>query len=64
MESGRQPGRRNPGFYRRTGADYAGAVAWAVERSVTSGTSNTTFSPDSVCTRGQIVTFLYQGLAK
>ena len=46
------------------GAAYASAVAWAVEQGVTAGTSATTFSPDSVCTRGQIVTFLYRGLAK
>ena len=45
-------------------ADYAQAVAWAVEQGVTAGTSATTFSPDSICTRGQIVTFLYRGLAK
>lgn len=45
-------------------ADYANAVAWAVEKSVTSGTSATTFSPDNICTRGQIVTFLYRELAK
>lgn len=42
------------------GADYAQAVAWAVGDGITSGTSATTFSPDSICTRGQIVTFLYQ----
>ena len=47
-----------------SGADYAQAVAWAVEKGVTSGTSSTTFSPDSICTRGQIVTFLCRGLAK
>ena len=41
-------------------AYYAGAVAWAVKEGVTSGTSATTFSPDAPCTRGQIVTFLYQ----
>ncbi len=41
-------------------ADYAGAVAWAVENGVTSGTTDTTFSPDNTCTRGQIVTFLYR----
>lgn len=45
------------------GADYEQAVNWAVEKGVTAGTSATTFSPDSVCTRGQIVTFLYRGLA-
>lgn len=36
------------------------AVNWAVEAGVTSGTSATTFSPDNICTRGQIVTFLYR----
>ena len=37
---------------------YAQAVAWAVNNGITSGTSATTFSPDTTCTRGQIVTFL------
>ena len=36
------------------------AVLWAVENGVTNGTTQTTFSPDSVCTRGQIATFLYR----
>ena len=43
-------------------ADYAKAVAWAVANSVTSGTSDTTFSPDDTCTRGQIVTFLNRAI--
>lgn len=47
-----------------SGADCTQAVAWAVEKGVTSGTSATAFSPDSTCTRGQIVTFLYRDLAK
>lgn len=41
-------------------ADYAQAVAWAVQQGITSGTSETTFSPEATCTRGQIVTFLYR----
>lgn len=41
-------------------AEYTDAVAWAVKHGVTSGTSSTTFSPDQICTRGQIVTFLYR----
>jgi len=45
-------------------SDYAQAVAWAVANSVTSGTSATTFSPDTTCTRGQIVTFLMRALNK
>ena len=44
-------------------AEYAQAVAWAVEQGITSGTSATTFTPDATCTRGQIVTFLYRDLA-
>ena len=43
-------------------AYYATAVAWAVSEGVTNGTSATTFSPDSDCTRAQIVTFLYRYL--
>ena len=45
-------------------ADSAQAVAWAVSEGITTGTSDTTFSPDSTCTRGQIVTFLYRDLAQ
>ena len=41
-------------------ADYAQAVAWAVENGITSGTSESTFSPSEPCTRGQITTFLYR----
>ena len=44
------------------GADayYASPVAWAVGKSITNGTSATTFSPDATCTRAQILTFLYR----
>ena len=38
----------------------AKAVAWAVEKNITKGTSATTFSPNAACTRGQIVTFLWR----
>ena len=41
---------------------YYEAVLWAVERGITNGTSADRFSPDSSCTRGQIVTFLYRDL--
>ena len=43
-------------------APYAEAVAWAVENGITTGTSATTFSPNTVCDRGQIVTFLHRAL--
>ncbi len=44
-------------------ASYSTAVEWAVIEGITSGTSATTFSPDTVCTRAQIVTFLYRAFA-
>lgn len=44
-------------------ADYAQAVAWAAQQGITAGTSATTFGPDTTCTRGQIVTFLYRDMA-
>ena len=43
---------------------YAQAVAWAVSQGITAGTSDTTFSPNAICTRGQIVTFLYRAMGK
>ncbi len=43
-------------------ADYAQAVAWAVEKKVTKGTGGNKFSPNNTCTRGQIMTFLYRDL--
>ncbi len=43
-----------------TTADYSQAVAWAYHMGVTTGTSDTDFSPNTTCTRGQIVTFLYR----
>lgn len=39
---------------------YYKAMLWAVENGITSGTSKTTFAPDTPCTRGQVVTFLYR----
>ncbi len=36
------------------------AILWAVEKGITQGTSSSTFSPKAVCTREQIVTFLYR----
>ena len=45
-------------------AYFADAVLWAVETGVTTGTSATTFSPDSSCIRAQIVTFLHRAMAE
>ena len=41
-------------------AYYAEAVKWAVEKGITSGTSATTFSPQNICNRAQLVTFLWR----
>lgn len=41
-------------------AYYAQAVTWVAAQDIASGTGEHTFSPDTVCTRGQIVTFLYR----
>lgn len=38
------------------------AVDWAASWGITSGTSETTFSPNNTCTRGQIVTFLLRAV--
>ena len=35
-------------------------VLWAVEMGITDGMTETTFEPNSTCTRGQVVTFLYR----
>lgn len=43
-----------------TGAYYEEAVGWAVEKGITKGTSDSTFTPDGVCTRAQAVTFLWR----
>ena len=44
----------------KEGSYYYKAVLWAVENSITSGATETTFAPDATCTRSQIVTFLYR----
>ena len=41
-------------------AYYRQAVLWAYETGVTSGTGGGNFSPNKVCTRAQIITFLYK----
>ena len=46
-------------------AEYAAAVACAVENEITAGTGDgTTFAPGNPCNRGQIVTFLFRAAAE
>ena len=47
-----------------TDSYYAEAVAWASANGVTEGVGSGLFAPDSDCTRGQIVTFLYRAYNK
>ena len=47
-----------------TDSYYAEAVAWASANGVTEGIGSGLFAPDSDCTRGQIVTFLYRAYNK
>lgn len=47
-----------------THSSYYKAILWASQKGITSGTSTTAFSPDQVCTRAQIVTFLYRYAGK
>ena len=39
---------------------YQQPVSWAYYGAIAKPTTKTTFEPESVCTKGQIVTFIYQ----
>ena len=39
---------------------YASPVLWAVENGITAGLTPTTFGPNAICNRAQVVTFLYR----
>ena len=45
-------------------AYYYKAMLWAVENNITNGTTDTTFGPNKVATRGQVVTFLWRALGE
>lgn len=55
-----QGGTENPFTDVPSGAYYEQAVLWAAKEHIVLGTSETAFSPDDSCTRGQAVTFLYR----
>ena len=50
----------NPFTDIKPSSSYYKAVLWAIENEITNGTSSTTFGPNTVCTRGQVVTFLWR----
>ena len=39
---------------------YYNAMLWAVENEITNGLTKTTFGPNAICNRAQVVTFLYR----
>ena len=43
-----------------SGAYYADAVSWAVEKGITEGVGGGSFAPEASCTRGQMMTFLWR----
>ena len=51
---------KNPFTDVKSTAYYYKAVLWAVEKGITSGATPTTFNPKGVCTREQVVTFLWR----
>ncbi len=53
-------GTKNPFTDVKSGDYFYNAVLWAVEKGITQGTSKTTFSPNSPCTRAHVVTFLWR----
>lgn len=58
--SAAKPSTFNPFTDVKTTAYNYNAILWAYDNRITTGTSDTTFSPDAYCTRAQIVTFLYR----
>ncbi len=45
------------------GKYYYNAMLWALENGITAGLDETHFGPNQTCTRGQVVTFLYNALS-
>ena len=56
--------KKNPFTDVASGLSYSDAVLWALENNITTGTSDTTFSPGKDCTRAQVVTFLWRAKNK
>lgn len=58
------PVERVPMFFVDVNPDsgYMQAIAWAAEEGISGGSGGGIFSPEEICSRGQIVTFLYRYL--
>lgn len=46
------------------GGYYAAPVTWAVNRGITTGTGEDTFTPERVCTHGEILTMIWRALGR
>ena len=55
-----EPKQTGNGFTDLPGGSTAKAMLWVAEQNITSGTSDTTFSPETTCTRAQMAAFLYR----
>ena len=51
---------KNPFTDVAAGSKFEDPILWAFENGITRGKTDTTFLPDGICTRGQIVSFLYR----
>lgn len=59
MGSPKPSSKKNPFKDIKPDAYFYDAVLWAVEKGITSGTTPSSFSPDTACTRAQAMTFLW-----
>lgn len=55
-----EPKQTGTNFTDLPGGSTAKAMLWVAEQNITSGTSDTTFSPETTCTRAQMAAFLYR----
>ncbi|HJD43076.1 MAG TPA: S-layer homology domain-containing protein, partial [Candidatus Mediterraneibacter quadrami] len=47
-----------------SGSWYEEPLSWAVEEGVTTGTSESTFSPDVTCSKAEILTFIWRACVR
>ena len=59
-----KPVDENPFKDVKEGKFYYDAVLWAVENGITKGVTDDEFWPEQACTRGQVVTFLWNAMGK
>lgn len=45
-------------------ADFAGGIRWVIDEGISNGTGGARFLPDGLCTRAQVVTFLWRAAGR